>query len=87
MILAADISYRRGKRIGLRSIVQEAISGLEAIDKVVVLRRSQPPLELDLHEMDFYELVHKQSADFARALLIFRIRQLLWNWSSATALA
>src|SRR5690242_12917812 len=63
VIITADVGYRRGNRVGLRSIVQEAISGLEAIDKVVVLRRTQPPLELELHEMDFYELVRKQSAD------------------------
>src|SRR3954452_8279000 len=44
VILTADVCYRRGNRVGLRSIVQEAISGLEAIDKVVVLRRTQPPL-------------------------------------------
>src|SRR5262245_16687773 len=62
IILTADVCYRRGKRVGLRSIVQESISGLENIDKVVVLRRTQPPIELELHEVDFYELVNKQSA-------------------------
>ena len=62
VILTADLCYRRGNRVGLRSIVQEAISGLAAIDKVVV-RRTQPPLELELHEMDFYELVRTQSTD------------------------
>ena len=61
VILTADVGYRRGKRVELRSIVQEAISGLEAIDKVVVLRRARPPLELELHEADFDELVRKQS--------------------------
>lgn len=63
IILTADVCYRRGKRVGLRSIVQEAISGLEAIDKVVVLRRTDPPIDLELHEVDFYELVRKQSAN------------------------
>ena len=63
VILTADVCYRRGKRVGLRSIVQESISGLENIDKVVVLRRTQPPIELELHEVDFYELVNKQSAN------------------------
>jgi acetyl-CoA synthetase len=63
VILTADVCYRRGKRVALRSIVQEAITGLENIDRVVVLRRTQPPIELELHEVDFYELVRKQSAD------------------------
>ena len=62
VILTADICYRRGKRVGLRSIVQESIAGLENVDKVVVLRRTEPPIELELHEVDFYELVRKQSA-------------------------
>jgi acetyl-CoA synthetase len=62
VILTADVCYRRGKRVGLRSIVQESISGLEFIDKVVVLRRIQPPMELELREVDFYDLVRKQSA-------------------------
>jgi acetyl-CoA synthetase len=69
VILTADVGYRRGKRVGLRSIVQEAISGLEAIDKVVVLRRAQPPLELELHETDFDELVRKQSSNCPPAFM------------------
>ncbi|MBV8552322.1 MAG: acetate--CoA ligase [Acidobacteriaceae bacterium] len=69
VILTADVCYRRGARVGLRSIVQEAISGLETIDKVVVLRRAQPPLELGLHEIDFYELVRKQSTDCPPAVM------------------
>jgi acetyl-CoA synthetase len=63
IVMTADVGYRRGKRVGLRPIVQESISGLENINKVVVLRRTQPPIELELHEVDFYELVGKQSAD------------------------
>jgi acetyl-CoA synthetase len=63
VILTADVGYRRGKRVELRSVVQEAISGLECVDKVVVQRRSLPPVELELHEIDFHELTMKQSAD------------------------
>ncbi|HEY6348475.1 MAG TPA: acetate--CoA ligase [Candidatus Angelobacter sp.] len=63
VIMTADVCYRRGKRVGLRSIVQESISGLENIDKVVVLRRTDPPIDLELHEIDFYDLVRKQSAN------------------------
>ena len=63
VILTADVGYRRGKRVELRSVVQEAVSGLECVDKVVVQRRSLPPVELELHEVDFCELTMKQSAD------------------------
>src|SRR5216683_345477 len=63
VIVTADIGYRRGKRIGLRSIVDEAIDGLEIVQKVVVLRRLQPPIELGAaHEVDFQDLIRKQSA-------------------------
>ena len=63
VIVTADVTFRRGKRVGLRSIVDEAISGLEIVEKVVVLRRTQPAIELALHEVDFYELVDKQSRE------------------------
>jgi acetyl-CoA synthetase len=78
IIVTADVTYRRGNRVGLYAIVEEAIDGLEMVDKVVVLRRTQPAIELSLQPaktgpsgnpelpsktVDFYELVKKQSAE------------------------
>jgi acetyl-CoA synthetase len=63
VILTADFTFRRGKRVPLRSIVEESIAGLEIVDKVVVLRRTQPQIELSGREIDFHELVKKQSAE------------------------
>src|SRR5499427_4441719 len=63
VILTADFTFRRGKRVPLRSIVEESIAGLEIVDKVVVLRRTQPQIELSGREVDFHELVKKQSAE------------------------
>ena len=63
VILTADFTYRRGKRVELRSIVEESIDGLEIVDKVVVLRRGQPQIELGPREIDFYELVKGQKAE------------------------
>jgi len=63
VILTADYTMRRGKRVALRSIVEESIDGLEVVDKVVVLRRGQPQIDLTPHEIDFYELVNAQKAD------------------------
>ena len=63
IIVTADVTYRRGNRVGLRSIVEEAIDGLEIVDKVIVLRRTEPKIELHANEVDFYELVKKQSAE------------------------
>jgi acetyl-CoA synthetase len=63
VILTADFTFRRGKRVPLRSIVEESIAGLEVVDKVVVWRRTQPQIELSGREIDFHELIKKQSAD------------------------
>jgi acetyl-CoA synthetase len=62
VVVTADIGFRRGKRVSLRSIVEEAISGLEIVQRVVVYRRIQPVIELSSsHSIDFYELIVKQS--------------------------
>jgi acetyl-CoA synthetase len=63
VILTADFTFRRGKRVPLRSIVEESIAGMEIVDKVVVLRRTQPQIELSGRETDFNELIKKQSAE------------------------
>ncbi len=63
VVLTADVTFRRGKLVPLRAIVQESISGLEMVEKVVVLRRLKPALELSEREVDFYELVRAQKAE------------------------
>jgi acetyl-CoA synthetase len=63
VVLTADVTFRRGKRVGLRSIVEEAVRGLEIVHKVVVLRRTHPVIEIGPHEVDFYDLVRQQSRD------------------------
>ncbi len=62
VVMTADIGFRRGKQVSLRSIVEEAISGLEIVQRVVVYRRIQPVIELSSsHSIDSYELIAKQS--------------------------
>jgi acetyl-CoA synthetase len=63
VILTADVTYRRGKMVPLRAIVQESIAGLELVEKVVVLRRAKPMIELTEREVDFNELVQAQKAE------------------------
>src|ERR1700760_2722113 len=63
IILTSDFTYRRGKRVPLRSIVEESIAGLELVDKVVVHRRGTPTVELGPREVDFYDLVKAQKTD------------------------
>jgi acetyl-CoA synthetase len=63
VVITGDIGFRRGKRVSLRSIVEDAISGLETVQKVVVYRRIQPVIELGAaHAVDFYELIRKESS-------------------------
>jgi acetyl-CoA synthetase len=63
VIVTADVGYRRGKKVELKAVVDEAIEGLEVVEKVVVLRREKPPVELNAErEIDFAELVRSQSA-------------------------
>ncbi len=64
VVVCTDISYRRGKRIDLKGIVDEAVRGVASLDKVVVFRRGHTPLALEEEfEVDFYELSEKQSFD------------------------
>ncbi len=63
VILTADVTFRRGKLVPLRAIVQESITGLELVEKVVVLRRIKPQIELSAREVDFYELIRAQKAE------------------------
>jgi acetyl-CoA synthetase len=63
VILTADVTYRRGKQVPLRTIVQESIAELELVKKVVVLRRAKPMIELTEREVDFNELVQAQKAE------------------------
>jgi acetyl-CoA synthetase len=69
IVLTADVSYRRGKRIDLLPIVEDAILGLD-LDKTVVLRRMQPGVELAPEgQVDFYELINSQSAECKPAVM------------------
>ena len=57
VVITADISIRRGKAIQLKAIVDEAIINAATVEHVVVLRRRDPPVDLNERELDFYELM------------------------------
>ncbi len=62
VVVTADVGYRRGKSTQLKSIADEAVKGLDLVEKVIVHRRATPLVELDAErEVDFYELCNAQS--------------------------
>jgi acetyl-CoA synthetase len=61
VVICSDFGYRRGKRVGLRSIVEEATRGLDQVESIVLYQRGHTPLELSEREVDFEELVNAQS--------------------------
>ena len=63
VVVCTDIGYRRGKRIDLKGVVNDAVSDLDAVEKVVVYQRGRTKLELqEGRELDFDELCDSQSA-------------------------
>ena len=59
----ADVTYRRGKQVQLRAIVQESIAGLELGKSCRAAGRAKPMIELTEREVDFNELVQAQKAE------------------------
>jgi acetyl-CoA synthetase len=70
VVMTSDVTYRRGKAVDLKSITDEAVGGLEFVEKVVVHRRQTPqrPLRSD-QEVDFTDLVSAQSVECEPAVL------------------
>jgi len=61
LIITADVTIRRGRAIPLKQIVDQAIVDLPFVEKVVVLRRLEPKVDLiGEKEVDFYEFIEGQ---------------------------
>ncbi len=61
VVITADISIRRGKAIQLKAIVDEATINASTVEHIIVLRRREPPVDLNERELDFYELMEGMS--------------------------
>lgn len=61
VVITASFTKRRGKEINLKAVVDEAITGLNFIQKVIVFRRNED--QLKENEVDFNELLENQSEE------------------------
>ncbi len=61
IVVTTDVGYRRGKTTQLKAIVDEAVRGLDLVEKVIVHRRATPATPLDTsRDVDFYQLCGTQ---------------------------
>jgi acetyl-CoA synthetase len=64
VVMASDVTYRRGHAVNLKAITDEAVGGLDFVEKVVLHRRQKPACDLRPNqEVDFDDLVQGQSIE------------------------
>jgi acetyl-CoA synthetase len=63
VLLTADVGYRRGRAVDLKSIADEAVSGLDIVENVVVWRRKDRAVPLGERELDLQDLLDAASDD------------------------
>ena len=66
VVITADVGYRRGRKVDLLGITDEAVQGLDVVEKVVVWHRepsSDGESKLGAKEVDFDELVASSSSE------------------------
>ncbi len=68
VLIVADVTYRRGKTIDLKSIVDEAVRRSPQMRRVVVWRRGDTPLA-DAREVDFERYAAGHSAQRAATIV------------------
>lgn len=61
IIVTADGGYRRGKVVELKSVVDEAISGFDFVENVIVLERTKTPFSKTSKDKMWIELMSESS--------------------------
>lgn len=58
IVIAGEVGWRRGKSVPLKPVVDEAVDGLESVEKVIVLPRSGGQFEpASSREVNFFDLM------------------------------
>jgi len=57
VLITGDAGYRRGHRVDLKGIADQAVAGLDLVERVVVWRREAEPPPLGPKEVDFDDLL------------------------------
>ena len=63
VVITADVGYRRGRKVDLKGITDEALKGLDVVERVVVWRRETSSTGDGDKEVDFDELLASGSPD------------------------
>ncbi len=64
VLITADVGYRRGKTVPLREIAGVALTQTPCVERVVVLRRGTPAVDLDpAREVDYGDLMAHAAPD------------------------
>ena len=61
VVITADVGYRRGRKVDLKAITDEAIDGLDSVERVVFWQRESPKAPPKAKEVDFDELIADSS--------------------------
>jgi acetyl-CoA synthetase len=63
VVIVGDVTYRRGKTVPLKTIVDEAVRGLDAVRRIIVHRREASAEPADPREVNFEAYCDSQSTE------------------------
>jgi acetyl-CoA synthetase len=63
VVIVGDVTYRRGKAVPLKPIVDDAVNGLELVRRIIVHRREASAEPVDPREVNFEAYCDQQSTE------------------------
>jgi acetyl-CoA synthetase len=61
IVIAGDVGYRRGRPVHLKSIVDEAVEGLDFLQNVIVVKREEALEAARPKELNYFEMLNHSS--------------------------